>query len=451
MSAYPELIDVRGRAISRRDLLASMGVNTLAASFGNTWVAMTYGMPLVMFLQAIGASGLVIGLVNTARLLAVSALIPAALIAENLGIRKPFWSLCALSQRFAWFLLPLMALHAFPLRDWMPAAVIALVAWSEIAGNASLAPWLSWMADLIPLHISGRFWGIRQSISTAATLAGLVLAGQILDANTAGGHASAHGFAIVFTIAACFGVSDILTHFFVREPRAERIEKALAVHRRILAPLSNRGLRLLCLSLGVYNFGASMVVAFSLVYLKRDFDVTYSQLASLSIAAAIGNILTGYLFGGIMDRMGARRFGAILLAASPLPLAPWWFINHGIVAFGPFRFPQCIALLAAASVVNGAITNGIGVVQLRMAAELAPPKGRTMSMAFLWSSVGLLGALGPTVGGIIMDRFPSHPSFHICSGLPFSFYHVQMIVFTAILLAAALPLLLAIQEKPATP
>jgi MFS family permease len=395
-----------------------------------------------------------IGMVNTVRLLATSALIPAALISENLGSRKPFWAPFALGERVLWFALPVMALHAFPSAGWVPVALVVLVGVSGFSGNAGLAPWLSWMADLVPLHLSGRFWGIRQSVSTVASLAGLLLAGQILDASpvsAASGEAGPRGFAIVFAIAAAFGTADILTHFYVREPRPTKLEKAMAMHRRILAPFANRGLRLLCFSLGIYNFGASMTVAFAMVYLKRDFGVSYSQIASLGIAAALGNIVTGYAFGGIMDRIGARRFGAILLAVSPVPLVPYWFLNHSIVRLGPFAFPQAIALLALASIVNGAISAAIGVVQLRLAAELTPPKGRTMAMAVLWSFVGLFGALGPTAGGFIMDRFPAHSRMTIFSGLPFSFYHAQMVFFIAILWLAALPLMLGIRAGGESP
>jgi MFS family permease len=447
MSVSPDLIDAKGRRISPRDLYVSMGVNTLAASFGSLWVAMTYGMPLVMFMQAIGASGVIIGLVTTVRLVAVSAQIPAALASEHLISRKSFWGRFALVHRFLWFVIAALAFWCAPSRWWLPLAIIAVVGASEALGNASTAPWLSWMADLIPLPIAGRFWGIRQSISTATSLAGLVLAGVILDASRdpRSGEAQPHGFAIVFAIAACLGVADIVVHHFVREPRPFPSTPGGAAHRRILAPLANRDFRLMTFSLGIWNFGLQMTTAFGLVYLKRDFGVTYSQLAALTIAAALGTIVTGYGFGKIMDGVGARLFGAILLFATPLSLAPWLWVNHSIITIGPFRFPESIALLCASGIVSGAISSAILLCQLRLAAEFFPPQGRTMSMAVHWSFVGLLGAAGPTIGGMIMDYFPRHLPLSIPTGLPFSFYHAQLVLFTASLWFLATPLLLAVR------
>jgi len=452
MTAVPELIDAKGRRISRDDLFFSMRVNAVAGCLGSAWFAMTYGMPLTMFMQSIGASGLVIGLVTTVRLFALSAQIPAALFSERLDSRKTFWSRCSFISRSLWFVPAGLALWCSPSRPWLPFALLSIVCISEMIGNASTAPWLSWMADLIPLRITGRFWGIRQSIVTVASLTGLVLAGQILDANhnPISGHARGRGFAIVFAIAALVGVLDVLVHFFVHEPRPAPAPHAAAIHRRILAPFANRDFRLLTLSLGAWNFGLSMIGSFALVYLKRDFTISYSQLAALSIAGALGAIITGYAFGEILDRIGARRLGSLLFFVTPLPLVSWLFVTHSTLRLGPFVFPQSIALLSLAAIISGGIYSAVSLCQLRLASELSAPRGRTMSMAVHWSFVGLLSALGPTAGGLIMDRFPAHLRLSIPSGLPFSFYHAQLILFVLLLWFVALPLLLAIRP-PARP
>jgi MFS family permease len=423
-----------------------MGLNTLAASLGSAWLAMTYGMPLIMFMQAIGASGLMIGLVTTTRQIAMAAQIPAALATEGLRARKPFWYFCALTHRLVWFAAAAIAAWVSPEKWWLPLAIIALVAVSDSLSNASTAPWLSWMADLIPLPITGRFWGIRQSVSTVASLVGLLLASQVLDAaRTHSGQATPRAFAIVFTLAAIFGVGDIIVHLFVREPRPAPLTAGSPIRRRILAPLASRDFLCLTLSLGIWNFGIAMITAFALVYLKRDFGVTYSQLASLSIAAALGAILTGYAFGEIMDRIGARILAAILYIATPLPLAACLFVNHSTVRLGPFVFPQSVALQSAAGILTGAIYAAINLCQLRLASELTAPRGRTMSMAVHWTLVGLLSALGPATGGLIMDHFP-RTSLTIPSGLPLSFYHAQLLLFIVVLWLGTLPLILAVRS-----
>jgi MFS family permease len=447
MSAFQDLIDAKGRPISQRDLYLSMGVNTAAGSLGAVWLAMTYGMPLTMYMQAIGASGVAIGTVSTVRLLAMAAQIPGALASEGLASRKPFWCGCALVHRMIWFALAAMALWGSPSSSWLPLAILAAVCASEALGNAAVAPWYSWMAELIPLPITGRFWGVRQSVITAAYLAGLVLAGQILDAarHPGSGYAPGRGFAIVFGIAASIGVTDIIVHLFVREPRPDQSAYDGAILRRILAPFASRNFRFLTLSLAAWNFGLAMITGFGLVYLKRDFGSTYSQLAALTVASALGAIVTSFAFGELIDRIGARNLGVLLYLSTPLPLAPWLFINYSTVHIGPFAFPQSIALLCASGIVTGAIYAAVTLCQIRLASELSAPKGRTMFIAVHWSFVGLLSALGPIVGGLVMDRFPKHSGLTILSGLPLSFLHAQLFLFVLLVWLVALPLLLAIR------
>ena len=156
-------------------------------------------------------------------------------------------------------------------------------------------------------------------------MAGLRLAGQILDAtrDPVSGQAQPRGFAIVFAIAAALGDGGHLVHLFVCEPRPVPTPRGGALPPAAFSlRFANRDFRLLTLSLGAWNFGLSMTTAFALVYLKRDFGVTYSQLAALGIAAALGAIVTGYAFGEIMDRIGARKLGAILLSRPRSPCSP---------------------------------------------------------------------------------------------------------------------------------
>jgi len=99
--------------------------------------------------------------------------------------------------------------------------------------------------------------------------------------------------------------------------------------------------------------------------------------------------------------------------------------------------------LCGSGILSGAASSTVLVCQYRMAAEHFPHRGRTMAMAVHWSLVGLLGAIGPFLGGLIMDHFPARLSQKIFTGLPFSFYHAELILFTALLWLIAAPLLLA--------
>jgi len=449
----PQLFDVHHRRITSVQVQQSMRINILAGCFGMLWFSMSLNMPLTMFMEAVGAGGAMIGLLTAVRQCVMSVQIPAAFLSEHLGARKRFWAPTTLIHRSLWFLIAGLAFCWKP-DSWASlAGIVALVGLSDLLSNAGSSAWNSWMADLIPAKNAGSFWGRRQSIITAASLLGMTLAGVILDQFHLPGttRTSPGGFALVFAIAAVFGVSDIIIHLWVQEPRPASVELKAGVLRRMLAPLRNHDFRNLTLAMGVWTFACSMLGPFSIVYLKRYFPVTYSQVAFITIAGSLGSVVTSFLFGALTDRLGARVLCAILMILAPFTAIPWFFVDATFVTFhlpwiGAWTVPQVIVLIGISTFIGGSIFSGIGPCQLRLAALLSNSSGRTMAMAIHWSIVGLIGALGSMSGGWIMDFVNSHPPLCVLhGGTPFSFLHVIIIAFLLLVLGFSVPLILNIR------
>ena len=455
MPESPALLDVHGRRITSLEIQRAMRINIAAGCLGMLWFSMTAAMPLTMFMESIGASGVLIGLLMTGRQLAMMAQVPSAFVAENLGSRKRFWATTVIVHRMIWFLVAAIAFCWQPGVWWFPSAVISLVCLSDFLGNAGTASWMSWMADLIPAKNGGQFWGRRQSIVTAASLIGTCTAGYVLDQFRVLGpdhksHTSPFGFGLVFAFGATCGVLDILVHLQVKEPKPAPTQ-AKARLQRLLAPLRNRDFRHLTLAMGAWAYGCAMLGPFSVVYLKRWFPVTYSHIAALAIAGALGSVVTSSIFGALTDRLGARVLCAILMILAPFTAMSWFFVNTTFITFhlpwgGDWSVPQVVVNQAIATFLGGSIFSGIGPCQLRLSALLSDSSGRTMSMAVHWSLVGLIAALGSLSGGWLLDRFTAHPLFAAFpNGTSFSGLHVIIVVFALVTWVCAVPLVLSIR------
>ena len=432
-------------ALSHREVTRAMRLSIVAGCAGMLWMAMSVGLPLTLFLEAIGASGVMIGLVTTVRLFSMSAQIPGAVLAEALGSRKRVWAVLALLHRALWFIPAGLALFCEPHQAWIPLVVAAVVTLSDILGHGATAPWLSWMTDLVPARSSGRFWGTRQSVVTAVSLLGLWAAGFILDLYPGKDH-GLFGFAVVFGLAGFFGVLDILIHLGVQEPGAAVPERETSRWARLVAPLRHREFRRLTLSLGVWNFGFFMVSTFGIVYLRRVFNLSYAELASLTVAGALGSVVASHFLGKLIDRLGARSAAALLILTAPVTLLAYFFISETDYTWGQITFSQVTGLIFLASIVGGGLFAGIGLCQIRLVGLLSPPQGRTLWLAVHFSLVGVLSALGPVVGGSVMDFFDARPlDFDLPGGIDFSFYHVQIVLFCGLAWAVSLPLLLRVQ------
>ena len=166
---------------------------------------------------------------------------------------NPFWGArVAIVHRSLW-LVPAFLPLLWPAGEshWVVVLIVAL-GLSDLLGNVSNAPWLSWMADLLPAERAGRFWGGRQRFMSGSVFVAAISYGWILDTAS---HRSAGllGFTVVFALAAVFGVGDILVHLGVVEPPHSRSAPGISLGRRLLTPWRDRDFRRLTLAMGAWT------------------------------------------------------------------------------------------------------------------------------------------------------------------------------------------------------
>jgi MFS family permease len=452
-------LKVDGRPLGEREVQRGLRLNIVAGCLGMMWGAIVSGMPLTMFMKSIGASGVMIGLTTTVGQVAMALQIPAALLAERVTSRKAFFGGFMIPHRLLWFLPSLLPFILGGESRWLAPAVVGTVAVSGALAQLGSASWWSWMADLVPEERRATFWGRRHSIVSVASLFSLLAAGYLLDAfpdpGTPGG--TFLGFALVFGLAALAGTSDIVLHLGVPEPRPAAAADRLGVLARLLKPFINRDFLWLTLAIGVWTFSMGVTGQFGLIYLSREIHLSYAMLSYLGVAGLVGASLAGVMWAYVMDRVGARNFGAIMMLLAPLLNLPWFFLREGTVAFQwpglvSFELNQVMLVLVINSVFAGLCFSGVALAQVSLLPALSPAEGRTMAMAAHWSVVGLIGALGPVAGGKLMDALDAWirvnaAGWRLPTGLPLSFFHILLLVHMALVWLVAVRFMLAVKQR----
>lgn len=452
---WSDMETVEGKIITERALRRGLRFNILAGCNGMAWVAIAGGMPLIMFMECIRATGVQMGLVSAVQQLAMLVQVPSAFVSEMLKSRKLFWSIISLMHRLVWFIPACLPLFMAGNPSGMAYVMVLTVAISAVLAHASTATWYSWMSDLIPDRMRNRFWSSRQGVVWVAFLAATALAGYVLDAfpdpRQAGG--SFTGFVILFFTAAVVGCADILIHLAVPEPAPQPIYWNRRFFQRILAPLRNADFRTLTISLGAWSFAVGLVGQFSFLCLKRHYGASYMHLSWLSISSAVGIILSSFLWAYFMDRLGARNFGVIMMILAPMFGLAWFFMPIKTVVWtmplvGSVSMPYAIALLLITNLVASAFYAGVGLSQISLLGALSPREGRTMAMAVHWAILGLMAAMGPITGGAIMDAFEAHPiTARLPMGTPLNFFHFSVAVQCGLTWLIAVPLLLKVRLR----
>ncbi len=433
-------------------LLRAMRLNIAAGTVGMFWVAVAYGMALPLFMEAIGATGQQLGAVGALRQLAMLGQIPAALFVERMARRKPFWVRACALHRMMWAVPALLPVLLPGRVEWYPVAIIVALASSDVLANLGSAPWMSWMADLLPAERSGRFWGMRQGVFSIALIFAFIFYGKLLDHFPA--NRGLRGFSIVFGIGALAGLCDVIIHWWVHEPAPLPHPGGEPVWKRIAAPMRDPVFRRLTFALGAWSCAAAMPgIAsglpgfFNVVYLKQAFGASYSQASLLLVASAFGSILSARRIGHFIDLYGARRVIVwLMLAGSAISLA-WFFVSPARVNFslpllGPQSIPKAVLLMSAASIPIGGFYAGVLLCQYRLSQIHTAPEGRTLTMAVHWSLVGLMASIGPMLAGFIKDHFPAALSrITLPFGAPLSYFQIIIAIQVALIWLVAAPLL----------
>jgi MFS family permease len=445
-------------AISEEELAVSMRKNIVAGALGTVWMVAVYGLPLPLFMDAIRASGFQLGLMGAVRQFAMLAQLPSAFLVERLERRKPFWATLAITHRLLW-LTPALLPLVWPEGQayWVLVLIVAL-GLSDALGNASTAPWLSWMADLLPAGRAGRFWGARQRLLSVVLLVGALVFGWILDVANQPAHPLL-GFSIVFALAAVFGVGDIVVHIGVVEPAPVRSAPGQSPWRRIATPLRSRDFRRLMLAMGAWTAALALPGYangtpgfFNVVYLHDVFGASYSEASCLILASAMGAVLWAHPIGHRIDRLGARAVAMLLCAIGPLFTLAWFFASPGRVGLPLIgEVPQSVLLMSAASLIIGGFYGGMQLCQMRLTQAFTANAGRTVAMAVHFSFVGVIGSIGALAGGWIKDHFPlMWGAILLPGGAAFSYFHVLIALQVLLAWGVALPLLWSVREPVRT-
>lgn len=242
----------------------------------------------------------------------------------------------------------------------------------SIAGPA----WWTWMADLIPRRIRGRYMATREIISTVFRLAGFVIVGIILDiaisidgqgilrapASAALQPILKYTICGLFILAGLLGL-PVLLFRRVREvlpsvndmPRAQVLnpdsgapldqsmlnvrESDLSLFstlaRVLLDPWRIKSFRYFAISTAVLMFGANI----SAMYLVRNAlnNIGFSKLSTNAIFlifGAIGGLLTLKAFGRLVDRFGRNPVLIISAIGTVFTILPWAFITRNTPDLG---------------------------------------------------------------------------------------------------------------------
>ena len=453
----PETAGVRGNTPSQRPSAwparRSLELITLGWFFGSVWLTATTGSPTTVFLKGLGATPFQFGVVAALPFIASLLSLPASLLIERTGERKKVFLYGLYLQRLLWFPIALLPLW---LVSWYGDAGAAgamkifllLMLIMHAAGAAGGPAWVSWMADVVPERLRGKYFSRRRQWGVVSAIPTALLAGWLLDrcAATSDAITVLRWCAILFMCAAVFGLADIhLFQYLPAVPKAPR--KGSGLLKALGGPLRDGQFLWFAAFVGTLTFAVGFMQQFITLYLLDKDHVGVSsgstQLIVLVVPMA-AQFLALPVWGTAVDRMGKKP----VLALAGLGLVP---VALGWCFMGPHNLWLGF-LLGAAHMV---LWSGIDIANFNVVLEMSGSGGKgeagggSAYVAVNSVIVNVAGCLGGLVAGLIAQGLKDWSWTPLVGGRTVSFYDVLFVLSGALRLGAVVVFLPFIHEPGA--
>ncbi|MFH1087473.1 MAG: MFS transporter [Chloroflexota bacterium] len=371
------------------------------ASTGFTSIT-TSGL-LAAFALALGANNFQIGILAAIPFIMQPLQIPAILLVERLRRRKAIAVITWLLAQLLWF--PMALIPVF-IKVPGAGAISVLLGLMAIRGTFSAVTncsWNSWVRDLVPQQILGRYFSRRLALSTAVAAAFGLGAALFVDywRGQVPAESAILGYTYVLLFGAFFiGLASPLFMSLIPEPLMQRaMGTQPSLWETIITPLRDRNFRQLMKFLLFWSFALNMAVPFFAVYMLQRLGLPLSAVIGLSVLNQFFNILFFRVWGPLADRFGGKAVLSVCASLYLLVILGWAFTTM------PERYFLTTPLLVILHIFAGIATAGVSLTIGTIGFKLAPQEQSASYLTGASLATNLGAGIGPLLGGLLTHFF----------------------------------------------
>jgi len=389
--------------LSNKERNAGLRMLTLegVSSLGFTSI-ITSGF-LAAYALALGANNLQIGILAALPFIMQPLQIPAILLMEKLRLRKAIAVLTWLIAQLLWFPVALIPIFCEVPGAGAISVLLILMGVRGVFSAVTNCNFNSWIRDLVPQEILGRYFSRRMALSTVVASAfGLGAAffvdfwrGQVPEGN------AVLGYTYVLLFGALFiGLASPLFMSRMPEPLMQKpAGQQPSLWKTVIMPLYDRNYRQLMKFLLSWSFALNMAVPFFAVYMLQRLGMPLSAVIGLSVLSQFFNILFLRVWGPLADRFGSKAVLSVCASLYLLVILGWTFTTM------PEQYFLTIPLLVILHIFAGIATAGVSLTVSTIGFKLAPQAQSAPYLVGASMATNFGAGLGPVVGGLLAHFF----------------------------------------------
>ena len=389
-----------------REKIFTLKLIILAIAFGTVCFNITGGVAMAGYLKFLGASDFTYGIILAVGPFTTLLQVFVSYLLERTRKRKLIFMIAGILQRTAWLpfgITPIiLPMAGITLRIWMVLLFFMISACSTPFVNVSF---FSFIADIVPGNIRGRYFGVRQRIAIIFGIAGGLATAFLLDR-----HAGFHGYALVFSIASVFGVVDILTFIFIKIPPMGEHRKTSSLPKMLAEVFTNKRYMAIIGFVTIWSFSVQIAGPFYMVYAKTVLDLSNTVITLImQILPSVCMVIILPTWGRVYDKYGNRPVMILSTCLSSIAPFLWFLIVPGPYAVVPMFFT---------AISGGLLSVGLDFGAQNVFLLQTPDENRSMFVAIYFSITSLFGiALANMAGGWLLDN-----ALSVLEGMRISFF-----------------------------
>jgi len=372
----------------RKDLVACTGdgmTYSLMVGTGETYFA--------AFALALGSSDKISGLIAAVPpLVGATAQLFAPALAARVKSPSRWIQGCATLQ-----VLSFVPMIVGAIAGWLPMWVLFVVAgiyWTAALGAGGV--WNTWIGLCFPSAIRPKYFGIRSRLCQACILAGILIAGLLLQP-THGTRWELWGFAALFLVAASARAWSIPYLKRQRDPAAWPEHTPVPLWHFISNFWHRADARLVTLLLAM-QIAVQAGQPFLNPYLLKQLNVTPALYLGLIATSFAAKILALPLLGRYTKECGARSLLMVGALGTTFMILPWIWVSW---------IPEMFMIQAISGIAQGAWELATFLLFL----ETVPTEERTSLMSGFYFLNSLAMAAGGLIGAAILGDTPNHAAY----------------------------------------
>ncbi len=233
--------------------------------------------------------------------------LPSSIVANLLGRRKLIVIVMGVFDRLLWGGVAAIPWF-FPAGPWRWGGFLVSMALLHLTVNIAAPLQNSWMADIVPERIRGRFFGRMRQVGQLAAFVLIYLVGWFLDYGESGGTRQFITIlSLLFTVSALFGLIEVLLLTPIPDPLNTKAHVQIKIRELLAGPLRDKAfLRFLGFNCSA-TFANLFLTSYATLYLIDVVKLSNRTINLILLVLPMVLTIPSYaIWGRFIDRVGKR-------------------------------------------------------------------------------------------------------------------------------------------------